>query len=192
MSQFFVASSGGGGILPPDVPLNFITDLVDLTIPTAPTGLGSVVPQANTLRVFGGAGIITYETGHAGDLFITFIRVKGTTIGATTLTATFNTAGNDNATFTFQVLVAGFGDDGSGVGSYGSLVCKNVAGIASIVGQNSDNIDLIIKNDTSLNGVNVTVTTSGALVQINCIGIVGRTIDWEISFPGIAAAPTPF
>jgi hypothetical protein len=38
----------------------------------------------------------------------------------------------------------------------------------------------------------VTVTVSGALIKINCIGIVGKTIDWEISFPGIAAAPTPF
>jgi hypothetical protein len=193
MSQFFIGGgTGGGGPLPPDVPTNFVTDLVDLTIPAAPTGLGSVVAQAHILRVFGGAGIITYETGNPGDLFITFIRAKGTTVGATTLTATFNTISDPNATFTFQVLVAGFSTAGDGVGAYGSIVCKNVAGTASIVGQNNDGIDLIIKNDTTLNGVNVTVTVSGALIQINCIGIVGKTIDWEISFPGIAAAPTPF
>jgi hypothetical protein len=190
MSQIIVPSTGGGGTIPPSVPESFATDFVDLTIPAVPAAEGSVVPQNHILRVTGSAGIATYETGNPGDLLITFLRSKGITSDGTsqTFTTLFNTASDMNQTLTFQIIISGFSDNGFGVGCYGSIVCKNVGGVLSIIGT----IDLIIQYDSGLNGVNVTVAAVGSNLEINCIGISPRTINWEVVFPGISGAPSLF
>lgn len=190
MSHINLPQTGGGGSLPPTVPTSFTTDFVDLTIPAVPAAEGAVAPQDNTLRVTGSAGIATYETGNPGDLLITFLRSKGVTSDETsqTFTTLFSTASDANQTLTFQIIISGYSDNGLGVGCYGSVVCKNVAGVASIIGT----IDLILQYDPALAGVNVTVASAGANLEINCIGISPRTIQWEVVFPGISGAPSLF
>lgn len=187
-----VNNSGGGGVIPPSVPESFATDLVDLTIPAVPAAEGTVVAQNHILRVTGSGGIVTYETGNPGDLLISFLRSKGITSGSPgpsqTFTTLFNTVSDTNQTLTFQIIISGFSDNNLGVGCYGSVVCKNVGGVVSIIGT----IDLILQYDPGLSGVDVTVAAVGSNLEINCIGISPRTIDWEVVFPGISGAPSLF
>jgi len=181
MSQFFTGTTAGS--LPPSVAESYTTDFVDLTIPAAPIAGGTVVPQAHILRVAGGNGIATYQTSNPGDLFISFQQAKGVTVGSQTFQTSFPVP--SNTTLTFQVIIAAFADNSDGAGCYGSIICKNVAGTASIISA----IDLLLAFDSTLNGINVTASTSGANMQINCLGIAGRTINWTVSFPGICQAP---
>jgi hypothetical protein len=178
MSQFFVGVSAGE--LPPAVPLAFATDSSEvLSGPLAAAG-GSSVPVANTLRVGGVDGIVTFSTATSGELVISFLGTTETTVGATTASAVVNTT--TNTVETYQVLVAGMATTGgSGIGAYGSVVVKNNSGVAAIIGI----IDLVVNKDAALSAANISVGVSAGNLIVTVTGVAGLTINWGINFPGI-------
>ncbi len=178
MSQFYQTTPGGA----PMVPINFEIDVNDPTIPAAPASAGTVNAVANNLRVAGGNGIQTFKTSTAGDLVIGFIEGSGTTVGA--VTASVQLQIPLNAVETYQVLVAGIADNNAGIGAYGSVVAKNIAATASIVGTAT----LSVHKDASLNNGNITLGVSGDNLVVTVKGVAGRTINWVVVFPGIAGA----
>lgn len=181
MSQ--VIKNLASGPVPPAVPTSFTTDLLDLTVGAAPAAQGTVVPQLNILRVAGDNGIKSVETSNPGDLILRFVRGSTTTVGAQTQTAVTQTI-LSNATMTIQIIVAGFSDDNLGIGAYGTAVVKNVAGTLSLI----NTVDLIVNKDAGLDASNVTVTTSGTNLQVNVVGVAGKTIVWTACLPGIVTS----
>lgn len=181
MSQIFKAVTAGN--LPPSVPTSFDTDLQDLTVGPAAVAQGSVVPQANILRVAGDNGITSVETSNPGDLQLRFIRGSTTTVGAVTQTAITQAILVD-ATMTIQIIVAGFSTDNLGVSGYATAGVKNVSGVLSII----NTVDVIINKDPGLDTANITVTTSGSNLLVNVVGVAGKTITWTACLPGIVTS----
>ena len=183
MSQIIKDLSAGP--VPPSVATSYATDLEDLTVPAAPAAGGSVVSVTNILRVAGDNGIKTVETSNPGDLQIRFIRGETTTSdGAGQTQTVISQQILNNATMTIQIIVAGFSADNLGIGAYGTASVKNVAGTLSLL----DPLDLIVNKDAALGAANVTVTTSGTSLQVNVVGVAGKTIKWTACLPGIVAS----
>lgn len=187
MSQIYKPLTSSGPI-PPVIATSYATDLEDLTVGPAPAALGSVVPQSNILRIAGDNGIKSVETSNPGDLQIRFIRGSETTSDGDGQTQTVITqAILNNATMTIQIIVAGYSTDNLGIGAYGTAVVKNVAGTASLI----NTVDLIVNKDAGvgeLGSANVTVTTLGANLLINVVGVAGKTITWTACLPGIVTS----
>lgn len=183
MSQVYKSLTSGP--VPPDVPTEFDTDLQDLTVGAAPAAGGTVIPQANILRVAGDNGIKSVETSNPGDLQIRFIR--GSTItsdGAGQTQIAITQAILNNATMTIQIIVAGFSNDNLGIGAYGTAAVKNVGGTLTLL----DPIDLLVNKDVGLDTANVTVTTSGTDLHVNVVGVAGKTITWTACLPGVVTS----
>ncbi len=164
------------------IPINFNVDVNEPSAPPLPASAGTVNAVANTLRVGGANGIQTIKNSTAGDLIIGFNEASGTTVGATSASLTIDVP--TNSVDTYQILVAGLADNNDAVGAYGNACAKNIAGVASLVGL----ADLIVNKDASLVTANVTISTSANTFQVNVFGVVGRTINWTITLPGIAGA----
>jgi len=172
---------------PPQVPTEFDLDLNDTTIIAAdiPAPQGTAVPIANTLRVSGDDGIKTVATPNAdtANFTIRFIRGRTTTSGAATSNLITQSV-LSNTTMTIQIIISGFSATNDGVGFYGTAVVKNVAGTASLI----NTVDLIKNADADLAGTNVTVTTAGANLLVNVVGVAGEDIQWGGCLPGITVS----
>lgn len=183
MSQIYKAGVAGT----PSVPTSVTTDLQDTTTAalTAPTG--SVVPQANVLRLGGDNGIKTYEvTLQPGALTIGFIRGTGTTSDAITPADLITQATNTNSTMTVQIIIAGFCTTTNvSAGAYATVVINNIAGVASVV----NTADFIKNLDVSIKFPNpepiFSVVTSGANFIVRVVGVAGLNFDWDACLPGI-------
>jgi hypothetical protein len=167
------------GNIPVEIPINLNVDLNEPTTGPLPASGGTVNAVTNNIRIGGSNGIQTIQNGTPGDLIIGFVEASGTTIGATT--ASLSITVPLNSVETYQIIVSGLADNNDGVGAYGTAVAKNIAGVASIVGT----ADLIVNRDASLDGSNVTSGVSGNQFLVTVLGVVGRTINWNIALPGI-------
>lgn len=186
MSQIFKAGISGT----PSVPTSFTTDQQDSITAALSSPNGTAVPQANVLRIGGDNGVATYQiVNQPGAMTIGFIRGGPVTTvnnaSATILTQPTPT----NSTTTTQILVAGYGSDGSSFGASAWAVINNTAGVTSLIGT----VDFIV-NASPLNLPNGTianatlsVTTSGANFSVNVVGPPSGTITitWEACLPGI-------
>lgn len=179
MSQIFVPLTSGN--IPAIIPLNFNVDLNEPTTAALLASAGTVTAVSNNIRIGGTNGIQTIQNGTAGDLIIGFVEASGTTVGATT--ASLSITVSLNSVETYQIIVSGLADNNDGVGAYGTAVAKNIAGVASIVGT----ADLIVNRDASLAGTNVTTGVAGDQFLVTVLGVVGRTINWNIALPGIVS-----
>lgn len=178
----------GGVSSTPSVPTSFETDLQDTTTTALTAATGTVVPQSNTLRLGGDNGIKTYQiTQEAGSLTVGFIRGTGITTNVQT-TAIITQAVPTNSTMTIQVIAAGFADNNAAAGMYGTAVVKNVAGVVSVISTNPNGIDLIKNTEATLAATDLTVTASGASFVVSVVGVLGRTISWDVALPGIVAS----
>lgn len=182
MSQIFKAGVGGT----PSVPTSFTTDFQDSTTTALTAPIGTVVPQANVLRVGGDNGIKTYEiTQQAGALTVGFIRGAGSTVGATSATL-ITQATNTNATMTVQILVAGYETTTNvSIGAWATAVISNVAGVASIV----EIVDFVRSAAPSISVPNpvpsIAVNVAGSNFTVDVTGVAGLTFNWEVCLPGI-------
>lgn len=186
MSQIFKAGISGT----PSVPTSFTTDQIDTTTAALSAPNGTVVPQANILRVGGNNGVATYQVlNQAGSLEIGFISGGPVTTVNNSSTTILTQPTPTNSTTTTQILVAGYGSDGSSFGASAWAVINNTAGVATLIGT----VDFIV-NASPLNLPNGTianatlsVTTSGANFSINVVGPPSGTITitWEACLPGI-------
>jgi hypothetical protein len=167
------------GNIPVQIPINFNVDLNEPFTPALLAASGTVNAVTNNIRIGGTNGIQTIQNGTLGDLIIGFVEASGTTVGATT--ASLSITVPLNSVETYQIIVSGLADNNDGVGAYGTAVCKNIAGVASIVGT----ADLIVNRDASLAGTNVTTGVSGNQFLVTVLGVAGRTINWNIALPGI-------
>ncbi len=185
MSQILNAGVGGT----PSVPTSFTTDLIDLdTVALSTVGNGTVVPQANVLRLGGDNGIKTYEIDkEAGSLTVGFIRGSGTTTNVQT-TAIITQAVPDNSAMTIQIIAAGYADNTQAAGLYGTAVVKNIGGTVTVVSGNANGVDLIKNTDATLATVDLTVTASTSNFVVSVVGVAGRTIEWSVALPGIVAS----
>ncbi len=189
MSQIYKDRSTGP--VPPAVPTEFTTDIQDLTIIASdiPSPLGSSVPIANIERLSGDDGIRTVSTPNAigNNVTFRFIRGRTTTSGAATSTIITQPTLSDTV-MTIQIIVAGYADNGAGafagIGAYGTAVVKNTAGVATLV----NTADLIVNAEASLGAANVTVTTVGANLLVNVLGVAGFDIEWGACLPGITVS----
>lgn len=186
MSQIYKAGVGST----PSVPTSFTTDQIDSVTAALSAPVGTVVPQANILRIGGDNGVATYQVlNQPGALTIGFIRGGPVTTvnsaSATILTQPTPT----NSTTSTQILVAGYGSDGTSYGASAWAVINNTAGTTSLIGT----VDFIV-NASPLNLPNGTianatlsVTVSGANFSVNVVGPPSGTITitWEACLPGI-------
>ena len=169
--------------LPPDVPLSFGTDFDSMGAPP-----GTVVATNNKIYVLGNNGIVTYaQTTDATDDTVQVAFAGGTATtsdgaGQTQTIITFSTIANTS--FVIQVLLVArdtVTDDA--FGGRLVIVCKNVAGTVSISGE----LENISTGDASLlspSACSFSAAPSGSLININVIGITGKTIDWAAITPG--------
>ncbi len=176
MSQFYLTSPGGSSV----IPINFNVDVNDPGIGPLPADAGTVNAVANDIRIGGGNGIQTYKTSTPGDLLIAFVEGSGTTPGAATASAVFTVP--TDSTETYQVLVSGYSNLNTSIGAYGSVVVKNVAGTASIIGVPT----LAVHKEASLAAGNVTFGVSGADFLVTVTGVAGNNINWSVVLPGIS------
>jgi hypothetical protein len=182
MSQAGINSTASGPV-PPQVPTSFTVDKNDTTITTINAFQGTVVPQANVLRLGGDNGIVTNQTAVPGALIIDFQRGSVITVGAVTSTA-FSFVLATGQSLTIQVIVVGNDEpDGLTVGGYCTATVKNVAGTASLIGT----ADIIVNRDPGLPGTTFTVGTTGPSFIVQVTGSVGKTINWTVALPGVVS-----
>lgn len=186
MSQAGIISISSG-VLPPQVPTSFTTDLNDTILLPGDINppLGTSTPLLNVERLSGDDGIKTVATPNAqvNNVTIRFIRGRTTTAGAVTSNL-ITQATLSNTTMTIQIIISGFGNNNDGIGFYGTAVVKNIAGVASLVGT----VDLIKNFDASLAAATATVTVSGGNLLVNVLGVAGVNIDWGACLPGITVS----
>lgn len=188
MSQAGILSTSSGPS-PPNVPTNFELDQNDPFAPPAPPGGGNTVPQANNLRVSGDHGITTVQNSQPGDLIIRFIDGLDDTTNVQTVTILEQPTNSDSTTV-LQVLIAGYGINTNtllaySIGSYGTAVVKNIAGVATIV----SNDDFILNGDPELGGCVLNITTSGSDFVVEVTGVQDYFIEWHCIAPGIVTVP---
>lgn len=185
MSQIIKPLTSSGPI-PPIIPTSFTVDITDdTTVVGVPPVGGTVVPQANILRVTGDNGINTVaSTAFPGVMIIYFTRGEVTTVGATT-SACLTYPINTDSALTMQLIVIGRDTTtGDAVGGYSTCTVKNVAGVVSVIGTP----DIIVNRGTTFaNTVTFTVSGSGSNFVVNVTGEAGKTIKWTAALPGIVS-----
>lgn len=179
MSQIY--KSAASGPVPPAVPTQFTSDN------------GSVaVPVANNLNVFSrdttannNNGIQTVaDPNGTANLYVEITnrnRVTSTTSDGAgqTQTVTIFTPVVASA-ITFVVSVAGY-DSANNEMTGGELVGiarRSAGGVTVVVGTN----DTFTETDAGLVASDYDIVTNGTLIQIQFIGVAGRTINWSAVF----------
>lgn len=185
MSQFWQGVTAGS--LPPTVLEQFDLDISDATILSVAAAGGSAVPVSHAIRITGDNGITTVALPNVPGAFeIRFSRGEVQTVGAVTSNVITLPLVN-NSTITLQIIATGYSDNNEGIGGYGTITVKNVAGVASLVGT-SGPVDLLISADSSLTSGTVTVTVAGGSLLVNVKGVAGRIINWTVALPGIVSS----
>lgn len=182
MSQVYKSLISGP--VPPNVPTSFGVMFDD-----AGGQPGLVTPSNNKVYVDGTNGIITRaQTTDAADdtIQIGFANGEATTsdgAGQTQTALQFTTT--TNSAFTVTALFSAF-EPATNLAFGGRLliICKNVAGVVSIVAE-LENIDV---GDAAIAACSFTAAGAGALLNLNVTGIAGRTINWTVITPGITGA----
>lgn len=156
----------------PAIPTSFTTDKQENF--AYDSGAGSAVPKNNVLQLYGDNGIETVTNDTDTDVVhIRFSQGYATTTNVQTqtlLTITLRT----NTAFTINIIVNGFSDANDVAGGSLTTTLKNVAGVASIVGEN----DFILDSDTSLNGAKASLEASGDQVLLKVTGVAATVIQW--------------
>lgn len=178
MSQFFTGVSSGN--LPPEIPLNFLTEFAE---DGTPNGISQA--SSNDLYVTGSQGIITQteSTGATDDtILIHYTAGEGTTAGATTADCLTLTT-SSNSAFTASVYVVGYETSGLVFGGQMIIVAKNLAGTASIVSE----LSKIKGGDAALTTADITAVASGSNVIIRTTGVATYNINWYVMMPNIVS-----
>lgn len=170
MSQFYLKS---GGDLPPEVPLEFVTDE------------GTSIPQNNTLYVLGGTssrintnGLFT-ESGAPDDPEVLYIfltnRITGDAVsvnGDTVNLFTF-TLENSPRSYRFNISITGIDAISNDVVGYTMFASAKTDGTtASLVATPFLDSD----EDSSLIDASVDLISSGNDIILTATGVTGRTI----------------
>lgn len=179
MSQIY--KSIASGPIPPAVPTQFTADDASIAIPVA-----------NNLNVFSrdtvddnANGIQTTADPNGSDnLYVELtnrIRVTATTSDGAgqTQTVTIFTPPLSSA-ITFVVSITGY-DSANNELSGGELVGvarRSGAGTTVVVGTN----DTFEESDAGLTTTDYDVVTNGTLIQMEFVGVAGRTINWSAVF----------
>ena len=183
MSQAGIVSITGST---PTIPTSFTVDQTDTTTASFPAATGTVVPQANTLRVVGIEGIQTFQsTLVPGVLEIGYNGGTTQTVGAVTNTIMTITPTNNSAQ-TYQFLLVGY-DSANGIAFGGQLlgVARVVAGVATVL----PTPDKFFDTDAALAGASFNIVASGATLLVQVTGAAGHTIDWAaINAAGVISA----
>lgn len=177
MSQAGIINTSSGPP-PPIVATSYVTDD------------GTAIPAANILNVNGvdsiennANGIFTRANPNLSNnlevILSNRIRVTATTVGATTQTVTLMTPTAATAV-EFQVSVIGYdsaNNEACGGGMEG-IARRSGGGTTAIVGTN----DTLDEADAGLIAVDWDVVTDGTLLQMQFVGVAGRTIAWSAVF----------
>lgn len=172
MSQ--AGSNSGGGPLPPEVPLQFSTDVN-----------GPAIPVANNLNVFGQSfednnqnGVFT--DGVLDTLFVALSnRIVGstTTVGASTSPIiTFSSFFPGIGTYAIECRIAAFNTTaslGAGYSLFGTVRWDGAN--ANLCGTP----DKIINEEGAMVAANISMTVSGGSLLINGVGYAAQTINWS-------------
>jgi len=156
MSQFYVNSTGGGGggLTPADV-------LASDTVDNDSEGIRAVIS----------GDTVTIELTNR-------ISVPSSTTGAVTESATIFTPVDDSG-FTYRVLISGYdaiNDETTGGELIG--IGRKSAGAVTIIADN----DVFSDGDTGLAATDWDILANGADVDIQFLGVAGRTIAWRALF----------
>lgn len=170
MSQFFKAFQSGSS---PTIPTSFITDD------------GTAVPADNELNILGDDttennvnGITTTGSGDTVTVLLTN-RVSLTAItsdgGGQTQSVTLVTPDNDTG-FTFRVLVNAY-DATNNETAGGELIGmgRKEVGSVTIIAEN----DVFSDSDLALAATEWDIIANGGDVDIQVVGVAGRTIVWR-------------
>lgn len=179
MSQIYKSLTSGP--VPPAVPTQFTTDDGSIAI-----------PASNNLNVFSqdttennANGIQTRAIApNSENLFIEITnrtRVIATTSDGGGQTQTVNIFTPTSASaITFVVTVTGYDSTNNEMigGELVGIARRSSGGTTAVVGTN----DTFIETDIGLIAADYDIVTDGTLIQFQCIGVAGRTINWSSVF----------
>lgn len=172
MSQIY--KSLASGPVPPSVATSYVTDD------------GTAIPAVNILNVNGldstennNNGILTRANPNLSDNLQVIIsnRLQGTTntVGAVTSTIISFTP-TVTGTYAIEARIAAYNETGSIGAGY------SVFGTARFDGANSNlcgTLDKIVNEEGTMSSANVTMTVSGAAININGVGYAAQDINWS-------------
>lgn len=178
MSQAGIINTQSGPP-PPSVPTSFVTDINSPAIPIANVldVFGGTVTTNNTKGVqtdgSSGSNILTVQLTNRANVTGTTSDGGGQTQNVLLLTPTNNTA------ITFTAIITGF-DSANNVAIGGEQIglARTSAGTVTVVGLN----DTFDESDAALNTADWNVVASGGNLNMQFIGVAGRTITWRALF----------
>lgn len=185
MSQFFVASSGGSPIIPPDVPTQFDTEN------------GTAVPEDNVIDFEGGSSVsnkvsgITTVGGTPADNIVTIVltnrfRSFAFTTGPQQValyTVDLNTiVGAGGArTYAFEMKIAALNTSVPAGAAFSLFFGVRSDGVNAVL---CNSVDMIANKETALNGVAIQVDLSATVMTVAVTGVnyLGNDlfINWTI------------
>ncbi len=182
MSEFHVAATAGN--LPPEV-----AELFGTNFDSAGNPPGTATPSNHKLYILGTNGLVTFtETTDAPNDtvqigFATAATVTSDGAGQTQTILTFATT--NNSSFALQAMFTAYeAATGNAFGGRMLVLCKNVAGVVTIVSE----LENFGGGDAALLTCSFTAAGAGTLLDLNVTGVAGRTIDWSVITPGIVGA----
>lgn len=179
MSQYYLATAG----TVPSYYLSSISTDLSMTLPAYSPAFGLTTPVGNNIRALGDQGIVTISDPAQPELMtIRFSTGEVQTTDATQTTIKTFTMVSDTC-LTYQVIVAAYSTDNLALGGNTIATFKNVAGVASVI----DEGDLIVNAEAGLIGAEFGVDVSGATIIFWVKGLVGKTINWTVCFPGVVS-----
>jgi hypothetical protein len=187
MSEYHINPSA---LPPPPIPPTVATSYL--------TNLGTAIPAANVLKVFGAStigdnnnGISTFANPNLGNEIdirltnrIVVDAITSDSMGQTQTVIVYTPAFNSAAVF--KVLVCGyslFGADAVGGEQVGLYVNQN--GTPFIVGNN----DTLDESTPGLIAADWNVIVSGTSLAVQFVGVAGKVITWQARFEYSPAGP---
>lgn len=176
MSQIYKTTSGGGP-LPPTVPTSFVTDVNSPAIPAANIlnviGGDTTVDNANGIQTDGSSGSNTLTVQLTNRAKVTATTSDG---GGQSQTVNIFTPQAASA-ITFVVSITGYDAINNEV-SGGELIGigrSSGGGTTVVIGTN----DTFEDSDPGLAATDWDIITDGTQIQMQFVGIAGRTINWS-------------
>jgi len=179
MSQAGIINTSSGPV-PPDVPTTFVTDVNSPAIPAANIlnvlGSDTTVNNANGIRTDGSSGsnTLTVQLTNRTRVIATTSDGAGQTQTVTIFTPAVSTG------ITFVVSITGYDSANNEVtgGELVGIARRSGGGVTVVVGTN----DTFSESDAGLVTTDWNIVTDGTLIQVQFVGVAGRSIAWSAVF----------
>lgn len=179
MSQAGIISTSSGPV-PPTVPTSFVTDVNSPAIPIANVlnvlGNDTTVNNGNGIRTDGSSGSNTLTVQLTNRTSVSSTTSDGA--GQTQTVTIFTPTASSGITFTVSVIGYDSANNEVCGGELIGIARSSGVGTVVVVGTN----DTFDECDAGLIAVDWDIITNGTLIQIQFIGVAGRTINWNAVF----------